>query len=218
MLTNKKRVFWEAFLLTTVIFILGILLGVAFESRRSSNLEDYYTQSEIVSTDLFVLNNLVDLDSSNCEDLIQASFDFANRIYSEALLLEKYEDSGKITEKIRLTHRKYDLLRTFLWINAEKTKNKCGEDFDTVIYLYEYNPKNLVQKANQNVWSKVLGDLKEAKGDSVLLIPIAINSDLISLQAKINSLNITKYPAVVINDKDILLGIDSVSDLESYLI
>ena len=217
MFKNNKRAFWEAFFLTAVVFVLGVLLGVAFENQRVEGIEDYYIQSEIASLDLFVLNNMVDLEGSSCEHLVQANLEFADKIYFEARLLEKYEDAGRITEKIRLAHRKYDLLRTFLWSNAEKTIQRCGEGFDLVIYLYEYDPEDLTQKAQQNVWSKILSELKSSKGGDILLIPIAMNSDLVSLDSKLDSFGISDFPVVVINNQHIISEISSVEDLESYL-
>ena len=217
MLKSKKNVFWEALVLTVVVFFLGLFLGVAIENLRVEKVEEYYAQSEIASLDLFVLNNLVDLDDQSCGDLVKANFDFADRIYFEARLLEKYEDSGRITDKIKLAHQKYDLLRTFLWINADKTLRKCEEDFNIVVYLYEYDPVDLTQKAEQKVWSRVLGDLKERRGEDVLLIPIAVNNDLVSLDAKLSGLGISKFPVVVINGGKLITQISSVEVLEGYL-
>ena len=35
MLENKKRVFWEALILTILIFLLGFLAGLIFENKRA---------------------------------------------------------------------------------------------------------------------------------------------------------------------------------------
>jgi len=217
MLRSKKRVFWEALLLTFVVFILGILIGVAFESSKVSEVNNYYVMSEISLMEVFALNSMIDSNLVSCDILAKSNLDFANRIYSEAILLEKYEDSGKISEGIKLAHKKYDILRTFLWVNSIKTLERCKNNYSDVIYLYEYFPEDLTQKAEQNVWSKVLYDLKSEKGDKILLIPIAVDAGLISLYSLIEKFNITDYPVVIIKEKYLIYDLSSVDDLNEYL-
>ena len=216
-LNNRKRVFWEALLLTLVIFIFGILIGVAYEASKSSDISDYYTNSEISLMDVFALNSMISLTSQDCRVLTEANLQFADRIYKEAVLLEKYESAGKVTKEIQIIHERYDILRTFLWINNIETSQKCKENYSTVVYLYEYNSKDLAQKARQNVWSKILYDLKQKEGSKILLIPIAADSNLTSLSSLTNKFNITKYPVVVINEKDVIYNLSSVEELVKYL-
>ena len=59
MLTDKKRVFWEALILTALIFLLGFLAGLIFENKRVEVIEEYYIQSENSLMDIFALNNFV---------------------------------------------------------------------------------------------------------------------------------------------------------------
>jgi len=216
-LKNRKRVFWEALLITVVVFFFGILIGISFESGKVEQIRQYYSSSEVSIIDVFASNNLIDVEGTGCEELIEANFEFADRIYEEAILLEKYENSGKITEGMILEHKKYDLLRTLLWINEMKTTEKCGRNFHTVIYLYEYQPEDLTQKAVQGVWSKILFDLKQEYGSVVLLIPIAVDSDLVSLNSAIEKFNITDYPVLIIDNKEIIDKLSSVDDLRGYL-
>ena len=63
MLKNQKRVFWEALLVTFVVFIFGILLGISYESIRVSDINDYYAKSEISLMDILFCcdQRLVDL-------------------------------------------------------------------------------------------------------------------------------------------------------------
>ncbi len=215
MLKSKKRVFWEALLLTLVVFVFGILMGAAFERNKLEEIDKYYTKSEILFMDLFALNERI--NSENCDVLINSTIQLANNIYEEAYLLEKYEEAGKVTEGLKLAHRKYDMLRTFLWMNTMEISEKCKREFFTVIYLYEYDPKDLVKKATQNVWEKILFDLKQEKGNEIILIPIAVNSDLVSLDSLLEKFEIQNYPVVIIHEKYIIEELNSVDDLKEYL-
>ncbi len=214
---TTKHIFWEALLVTIVVFICGMLIGAAFEGNRLDTIEDYYTVSEISMMDILALNNLLQTNDISCESLVLANSDFADRIYEEARLLEKYEKAGKISNDLKLAHKKYDLMRTFLWINSIKTFEKCREGYNVVVYLYEYETEDLTQKAVQNVWGKVLFDLKQEMGSSIVLIPIAVDTDLASLNTLLRDFEISQYPLVIINNKEMIKEISSVEDLKTYL-
>ena len=217
MLKSKKHVFWEALLVTILIFGLGLLFGSAFESLRIDKLNEYYSQSEVSLMDIIALDRLTDLDYSNCNILINSNLEFADKIYEEAKLLEKYDSSGRLSNSLWGVHKKYDLLRTFLWINSIKVSNKCKKDFHSLVYLYEYRSPDLAKQATQSVWSKILSDLKQEEGRNIVLIPIAVDSNLTSLNSLLKPLNITKYPVVVIDNKIIVSDLNSVDNLKKYL-
>ncbi len=216
-LENRKRVFWEALLLTVVVFLFGLLIGIVYESSKSSDMNEYYSVSELSLMDIFALNSLVNVDSEDCLILTESNLDFADRIYEEAKTLAKYEAAGKITKEIEIVHKRYDVLRTFLWINTIKTSEKCEKDYSTVVYLYEYSSDDLTKKAEQNVWSKILSDFKEQEGGGILLIPIAADSNLTSLDSLISKFKITEYPVVIIDEKYVIKDLSSVEELEKYL-
>lgn len=214
---NPKRAFFEALLLAAAVFVVGILLGVSFESSRLNTINDYYSNSEISLMDSIALERLAGTGVVNCSEMIYSNVQLANKIYEESYALEKYEDSGKVTDNLKLAHKKYDSLRTLLWINAIISKEKCPSSFSSVVYLYEYQPEELEIRAKEIVWSRILSDLKQKQGDRIILIPISVSSNISSLDSLTRSLNVTKYPAVVINEKQVIYEIESVNDLEKYL-
>jgi len=214
MLSNQKHALWEAFLVAAVIFILGIFLGIYFENSRTENINSFYLKSEIAMSDGLALNLVTNLNQSMCPALINASLVFADRVFDEAVLLENYEKTQKINSKTAALHTKYDLLRTFLWVNAMQIKEKCPRsDVSTVVYLYDYNEKDLDKQAEQNVWSKILIDLKEKEGKNVLLIPIARDLNISSLDAILGSYSIKDSPAIILPNKEIIYKPISVEEI-----
>jgi hypothetical protein len=216
----QKWIFLEALLVTIVVFVLGILIGVSFESGRINEMNDYYMTSEVSLTDIIALNQMVDLGYVDCAELKKTNLDFADRIYSEAKLLEQYEEAGQISDNIQLVHKKYDLLRTFLWINLIHSSEQCGKNSSYVIYLYNYGEEDLNKKATQSVWSKYLEDLKEEMGEDLILVPIASNTGLDSLDALIKKNNISEFPVVIANkgnDSLVIRDMDSLLKLKDYL-
>jgi hypothetical protein len=217
MLKSNKHVFWEALIITVFIFLLGILIGVTFEIGRTEKINSYYADSEMSLADIQLMQKLIDTKEVSCDVLMDANVKFANRIYEEARLLSKYEDAGKITDGIKLAHKRYDLLRTLLWMNSIETNKQCEDKFSVIVYLYEYEPKDLTKKAKQEVWSKILAKLKEMQGEKIILIPIAQNANITTLDTIITNLDIKDFPVVVINNKQIISELTSAEDLIKYL-
>jgi len=217
MVKSQKSVFWQAFIVAAAIFVLGIMLGLTLESSRLQEINEYYAQSEISLMDSIALANLAGMEMEDCERIISFHIEFADRIYQEALLLEKYDEAGRITEDIKLARKKYDSLRTILWINLMKIGKECAEDFDSVVYLYEYETTNINKRAQQSTWSRVLLELKQKKGDKIILVPIAGDSDLSSLKLIMNRLDISDLPVVVINEEIFFYEPVSVSEIEKHL-
>ena len=215
-LEGRKHVFWQAFFLTLLFFFLGLVLGIYLEQMRIDNTNIAFYQSEASLYDSFALGKLLENPLVSCDDLKQASVDFANKIYEEAVELEKFDNSNKLTDSLKTIHRQYDLLRTLLWMNIINMKENCGE-INTVVYLYEYDVDKIQISAKQLVWSKILKDLKDEKEDEVILIPIAVDQDLVSLDYLIKTYGVREFPAVIFNEKTILYDHKTVEELEEYL-
>jgi hypothetical protein len=215
MLKSQKHVFWEALLVTILIFTIGIFFGILIEGNRMDTINEYYAQSEISLMDMIIYQDIVKSDDTTCETLIESNIKFADKIYSEAVFLSRYDDQ-QLTKGAELAQKRYSLLRTLLWMDIIKTQENCENDFNSVIYLYRQNTQDLTKKAEQKVWSKILGDLKEELGNEIILIPIGVVEEDISLNTIIKKYEITELPAVIVNDHPIT-EISSKEDLKKYL-
>jgi len=215
MLKSKKNVLWEALIVTIVIFLAGLFLGMLIETSNSVEISNLFTQSEISLTDAMATSGLVEDFNFDCEDIKQSNIEFADRIYEEAQILEEYESSGKLTDSMKLLHKKYDLLRTLLWTTNQKSLDRC-ENYNLIVYLYEYNSEDTNKKAIQNVWSKILLDVKD-QNDNILLLPIAGDQDLTSLDLLMNEHQVTQLPAIVINNNEVLYQVDNTNQIQNLL-
>ena len=215
MLKSKKHVFWEALIITIVIFLAGLFFGMLIETGNSAKISNLYLKSEISLTDAMATSRLTEDFDFDCDSIKQSNIDFANQIYEEAELLEKYEDSGRLTDSMKFLHKKYDLLRTLLWISNQNSLERCN-NYDLIIYLYEYESEDVVKKATQNVWSKIILDVK-IQNDDILLLPIAADQNLTSLNLLVNKYNITQFPALIINNEKVLYDIKNTTSVENFL-
>jgi hypothetical protein len=217
MSNNPKRAIWEALILAIFVFLFGFFVGFVFESSQTNKMNEYYINSEYYLLDIVALNSLVEEGIFDCDALYETYSLFADKVYREAVLLGEYESSEKITEEMKIVHRRYDLLRTFLWANLLKTSGQCKGAPNIIVYLYEYNPDDLAKKATQNVWSKVLYDLKQERGKDILLIPIASDLGINSLDALVGNFNVSSYPVLIVNNKYLIQELLSSEELKKYL-
>lgn len=219
MLSSQKNVFWQAFILAAFVFAAGILLGFVLENWRSGKIESLYFQSELDLLDIRIQNDIYSLSKIDCAMAVQENINFANKIYDEANLLQRYEDANKITENIILQHKKYDLLRTLFWINAIKIKDRCNASYHNVVYLYKYNSPTLETKAKQAVFSRILSELKEVRGDEIMLIPIAGDNNLVSVDLLMGLYNInnTELPVILIDEKTKINEVEKKEDINKLI-
>lgn len=214
---KNKSVFWEALILAIFIFAIGIFIGYLIEMNRTSKIVSLYQQSELDLLDVKIQSDILSLKNIRCDVAINETINFADRIYTEAKLLDKYEDSNQINKGINLEHKKYDLLRISLWTNILNIEARCPENFTTVVYLYEYNSQDLQTKSSQAVFSRKLAEVKQQFGNKIILLPIAGNMDINSLNYLKIAYNITSLPVILIDQKFKVDSLGQLNNLTTYL-
>lgn len=218
MFESRKNAFWQAFLVTILIFGIGIFAGIIIENIRTSAIQNVYQISEV---DLLDMRLQSDLSTGNfsCNLLIDENFKFADRIYQEAQVLDKYSNAARLTNGILFEHKKYDVLRAMLFSNSLNIQKKCNSTYHNVLYFYDYTNPSVDVRAKQNVFSKLLLQLKETEGSNVLLIPMAADNELSSVDILLRTYNITQsdLPVIIVDQKTKLTSIETVQDLENAI-
>lgn len=219
MFKSQKNVFWEALLITILLFSIGVIAGVILENWRTSKINYLYKQSEIELLDIKTQNEVFSLGNFDCEIAIQENLAFANRIFEEAELLSRYESAGRLTDNLKLEHKKYDILRALLWLNSINIKEKCREDYHNVVYMYDYNEPSITIKAKQGVFSRILAELKEKKGSEIMLIPMAGDNNLSSVRILMNLYNVSEseLPVILIDEKIKITELQKIEDIEKLI-
>ena len=196
------------------IFVIGLFIGMMIETINSNKINNFYMSSEINLVDGLAISQIAG-ESLDCESLKAYNIEFADKIYQEAKLLEQYEEAGKLTNNLKLLHRRYDLLRTLAWMSNTNSLKECG-NYNLIVYLYEYDTEDLTKKATQEVWSKILLDVKSSD-ENIVLIPIAVDQDITSLNLLLENYDITQYPAVIVNNKDVINNLETPEDLTNLI-
>jgi hypothetical protein len=206
---DNKNVFWEALVIAIFLFGIGIVVGFLIEDGRTNQINNMYQDSELNLIEITLQSDIISTSSSDCDSLVKNNINFGDRIYEYAKLLEKYQSSAKLTDTLLKEHKKYDLLRIRFWLNSIKIKEKCGNSFHTVVYFYDYNIEDITITAKQGVFSEYLKELKDREGNKIMLIPIAKNMDIDSLNLLIDKYNISDT-FVLVDEK---LAISDVNNL-----
>ena len=215
-MTNEKNAFWSAFIITVFIFSIGILMGIILENWRSNQISNLYQQSELDLLDIKLQSEIYTLEEFNCEDAVEKNINFADKIFEEAKVIERYESANKLTDNIKIQHKKYDLLRTNLLLNSIKIKQKCKNNYNEVVYFYKYNDISIDTKAKQETFSKLLEDLKNKEGYNMLLIPIAGNNDISAVSLLLEKYDINELPTILINRKTKITEIKTAEEISAY--
>jgi len=219
MFISQKHVFWQALLITILIFGIGIVMGVLLENWRAGRIDTMFQKSEINLADVRLQSDIYAAGDFNCESAEQENIKFADRIFEEAKVLGRYEEASQLkTEELALWHKKYDLLRTTLFLNSLKIKEKCNSTYSNVVYFYNYADPPIELRAKQNIFSRLLGELKKKKGDEILLIPIAGNNNVTAVNLILDKYDIQEedLPVILIDEKIKITEIQTVEEIEKY--
>lgn len=216
-MVNNKSAFWKAFIFTLIIFIIGFTAGFFIESSRVSNVEVALLNSEINLIDEQIKSNTLEGLNLSCDILKGSAFSFADRIYEEALKLEEYDSSIKLQNTLTTFHRRYDLLRALLLSESTKIRQKCPNQFHTIAYLYDYKTSEIDKTAEQKTFDKLLLDFKYNFPEKVLLIPMASNLNIESINIIKQKHNITEAPAIIIDNSIVIKNIPTFKELENLV-
>ncbi len=215
-MVNSKNAFWQALIITVFVFIAGLVLGFYVELANVNKSDLLIRSAEIDLMDQQIkisgLNNNLNF---NCDIAKKNLFSFADEIYLDVAQFEEEGGRSKFTFNQRKTlHKRYDLLRVNLWMESLEVKEKCNESFHTVIYLFDYDSQDIDVKSQQRVFSLVLMDLKYAHPEEILLLPIASNLELGSIEMIKENYNISKSPSIIIDESTVITSLVSLEELE----
>ncbi|MEJ2267663.1 MAG: hypothetical protein P8X70_01145 [Nanoarchaeota archaeon] len=214
---NQKYIFLYALILTIVVFNIGIFMGYMLEASRINKINDMYLEAEMELLDQRIQKDALDMLDLNCESLTKENIKFADRIFKEAQIIQRYENANRINNQITFQHKRFDLLRTLFWINSIRIKEKCNSDYHNLVYLYNYNDPSIKQNAKEKFFSKVLGEIKGKFGDKIMLIPIAVDNNIPSINLLIEEYEVTEFPTILIDEDVKITELKNMEEIEQYL-
>jgi len=197
MVTRKitVKIYVLAFIFTLAIFLLGIYVGQIVNNQASSDLLtqiNHYSQSSDSSDVMFLLGNssssfcpLYKQESSNIED---RTIEIGNKLN----YLEKVK--GVYDDKLK---SQYFILELKSYLLADKINSLCVRNKHLILYFYSKNcPECDIQgKELDKLVSKVGSDKIRIYSFDVSITDSSVVNSLV------DKYNISKYPAIMSNEK-----------------
>lgn len=217
-MVGTKHVFWQALIVTVAIFGIGVMIGFFVEDSRTSSLNDQLVKSEVNLIDQQLRSRLIHDFSINCDLAQKQIFLFADQVYEEASTLERYDSAQTFKDTLDSLHRRYDLLRLLMWTESVELRQRCNAPYHTLLYFYAFNTEDVEQQATQRAFSHLLLDLKDQHPNDLLLIPVAANLNVSSVDLLASQYKIDHLPAIVVDEKYVIYDLETQNELASKIL
>ncbi len=192
-----RKISWDkyfsVFLITFLIFVIGILLSQTISSKSSKEI--LKTQKQVKNY-ILSLNLQSDIASEyicrvNVFDLTKEKLNLGQQIE----ILEK--NLGKDNEIVRDLKQDYSLLSIRQWLLVKQVKEKCNRDINIILFFYS-NTNNSSESESQGY---VLDYLYEKHPDDLVIYAFDMDDDNPALNTIKSIYGIKIVPSVVVNER-----------------
>jgi len=207
-----RKISWEkytsVFLMTVLIFVIGILLTGKLSTKTSEEIFEIQKQ---VRNYLLSLNLQSDIASEyicrvDVFELTEDKFNLGQQIE----ILEK--NLGKDNEIVKDLKEDYSLLSIRQWLLVKQVKEKCDKDINIILFFYS----NKVNTSESESQGYVLDYLYEKYPDTVVIYAFDIDGDNPALNTIKAVYGVKRAPSVVINER-LFTGFQSKEKIERLL-
>ncbi len=193
----SKKKFLIAFVLTSLIFLIGLLVGYTLTIGRTSYLEDIAYKQKLDYESLQLQSLYLDLSASStsCSIFNQILETSLNDVASAQAKAELYMQESGEKNYVELK-RNYLLAQIRYWLLDKKIKENCKPEHVSLLYFY-----SSVDCTNCGAQATILDYLKEKLKDRLLVF--SLDSDFGAepmVEIIKQTYNITKIPTIVLGD------------------
>lgn len=201
----KRKISWgrifAAFLITILIFGLGIFMGLLFDYQRVQWSERESKQQKIDYESLqwqYLFLTSTEDKEQMCI-LLKTSLDKSIVDLGESLdKIQSYKEQSQINDiDYKLIERTYLIDNLKYWLLATKTKKECGANYVTILYFYSDKCEIC---PDQGI---ILTYFKKKYDDNVLIFPINtdMEKDESSMKVLTQLYNVSVVPSIVVEDQ-----------------
>jgi hypothetical protein len=186
-----KKIYAAAFLITTIVFILGILVGLSLTDYRINQFQKQLLLSNMDFQSIELELDLISVTNRSACSYIQSRI--PELLKNKIELAYKFKDVQQ--EKASILDKQYALALVKYWMYFKLEQEHCNIDDPSVIFFFSTDQASskrqgeildyIVYKTNNNL--------------SVFAFNFKIDEPLIKIIAKIY--NITSTPSIVIHNK-----------------
>ena len=192
-----RKISWDkyfsVFLITFLIFVIGILLSQTISSKSSKEILN--TQKQVKNY-ILSLNLQSDIASEyicqvNVFDLTKEKLNLGQQIE----ILEK--NLGKENEIVKDLKLDYSLLSIRQWLLIRQVKEKCNRNINIILFFYS-NKNNPSESESQGY---VLDYFYEKDPENLVIYAFDIDEENPALDTIKSIYNIELAPSLVVNEK-----------------
>ena len=204
---NKTK-YLAVFATTTLIFLIGLLVGNKISDTKLSKVENL--EQDIRTDTMAIELQYILLAENPCSSVNSTTL--TEELYEIGAKLDFMEQRlGKKNANVIRIKNYYSLLELHHCLFMKKQKKECNTDNTLVLYFYS----NLEDCNRCEEQGFVLNYLRK-KYSSVNVYSFDININNLALDTVKQLYNVNKAPVVVINDK-VLGGFNNLEYLETFI-
>lgn len=183
-----------AFILTTIVFGGGMMLGIVLEGARLKDAQQITLEQKVNLQSLQLQQRYIESGIADCNALNHLLEKNINELARKGDIIIGYEKNAVLNEKeFNLQLQDYFLTEIQFLLISQEMDRQCQKDSIKMIYFYDEN--------EQDTQGAILDYLKKRFKSKVLIF--SFNS-LFQQEPMITTLltshNITQFPAVVVDD------------------
>jgi hypothetical protein len=208
----KKYRYGAAIGLTMLIFLLGVFASNLADDKRQSDLQDTLRDDSTDIQSKQILMRYLEGEEScelRQEGLNQIVEGYNNRLER----VQSYEEKSFFQEtEFRSLRRSYVLSGIEYWMFAEETDERCDSYNTNTILFFTEEQCELCDKQGET-----LSDIKRLYGDEVLVFSVYTDLDDSMINLLREQYDISKPPALVINQNKTLEGVHTRENITQHL-
>jgi hypothetical protein len=209
-----RSIYFETFVISTLIFLAGIMFGIWLDNYRLSNIRQSLLAESIFWDDILFLSKSSSLFAKDfCDKALELNLLYNQRIYERGKEIEQAIRKDIFLPEMKEELKRYTLMQVQFWMNSIELRERCNYTYHTVVHLQEFYPKNFEAISDNRAQANIMLNLKERCGSKIMLIPVNVDLNLTSVDAILSRYEIKKFPAVIIDEKYIFQGLTSFETL-----
>lgn len=206
---SLRKIYLIAGIISLILYLAGLFTGYFFQqavfSEVEKNIEDLKKDLENAQLEYMFLTLKA---KGSCQILSSLTNELTSRLYS--ILNELIKLEGRQDQRLTDAKNDYTMLAIRTWILKSNTKEVCEEDVLPVLYLYSIPCDECLEQG------KILDEIKAMYPNKVLTFTIDSGVNLPIVQTLIKSYNITKTPALVI-EEEVYQGLISKGEIKDII-
>jgi hypothetical protein len=205
-------------LVIVVVLAAIVLIGIKLiDENRLDSLSKDVRSTTLDSESTRLLFQYAQVIGSEDPNKLCDAIDFntrrqMNKGYYLVTALKAYEDANLLADYAE-TSKEYYLSNVELWLYTTQSKNLCNKsNIVSVLFLYDTKTRC----ADCIVQGQILDKIR-SECTNLRIISLAVDQDLDIINLIKSQYNVVSSPALVINNKITLNGLQSEADILSYL-